>query len=73
MKIEEIELQMINRDKLATNASLLGGLGLALIGTTCALPILLVTLGMGAMAQYGYLDPIGGNRLSITSLKPLAG
>ncbi|MCL1061161.1 hypothetical protein MK852_03240 [Shewanella benthica] len=42
---------MLNRDKLTTNASLLGGLGLALIGTTCcALPILLVALGMGSAA-----------------------
>ena len=40
---------MLNRDKLTTNASLLGGFGLALIGTTCcALPILLVALGMGS-------------------------
>ncbi|MCJ8303561.1 hypothetical protein [Shewanella sp.] len=40
---------MLNRDKLTTNASLLGGLGLALIGTTCcALPIILVALGMGS-------------------------
>ncbi|PHQ76871.1 MAG: hypothetical protein COB74_00645 [Shewanella sp.] len=42
---------MLNRDKLTTNASLLGGFGLALIGTTCcALPILLVALGMGSAA-----------------------
>ncbi|BAJ03206.1 hypothetical protein [Shewanella violacea] len=40
---------MIDRDQLTTNASLLGGLSLALIGTTCcALPILLLALGMGS-------------------------
>ncbi|MPY22668.1 hypothetical protein FM037_07095 [Shewanella psychropiezotolerans] len=40
---------MLNRDKLTTNVSLLGGFSLALIGTTCcALPILLVALGMGS-------------------------
>lgn len=34
---------------MKTNTSLLGGFGLALVGTTCcALPILLVTLGMGS-------------------------
>ena len=40
---------MVDRESVKTNFSLLGGLGLALLGTTCcALPILLVTLGMGS-------------------------
>ncbi len=40
---------MVERESVKTNFSLLGGLGLALLGTTCcALPILLVTLGMGS-------------------------
>jgi len=35
-------------ENIKTNSSLLGGFGLALLGTTCcALPIALVSLGMG--------------------------
>jgi membrane protein implicated in regulation of membrane protease activity len=35
-------------ENLKTNSSLLGGFGLALLGTTCcALPVALVSLGMG--------------------------
>ncbi|MDT8321734.1 MAG: hypothetical protein RQ826_14535 [Xanthomonadales bacterium] len=37
-------------ENLTTNTSLAGGFGLALLGTTCcALPIVLVTLGMGSV------------------------
>lgn len=37
---------------MKTNTSLLGGFGLALVGTTCcALPILLVAMGMGIAAS----------------------
>lgn len=37
-------------ERVKTNTSLLSSFGLALIGTTCcALPIVLVTLGMGSM------------------------
>lgn len=40
----------MNSDDLTTNASLAGGSGLALLGTTCcALPIVLVALGMGSV------------------------
>jgi hypothetical protein len=39
----------MKHDDLATNTSVLGGFGLALLGTTCcALPIALVALGMGS-------------------------
>ena len=41
---------MVDREYVKTNSSLLGGLGLALLGTTCcALPILLVSIGMGSV------------------------
>jgi mercuric ion transport protein len=40
----------MNKNNATTNASLAGGLGLALLGTTCcALPIILVTAGMGSV------------------------
>lgn len=40
----------MNSDDLTTNTSLAGGFGVALLGTTCcALPIVLVTLGMGSV------------------------
>lgn len=40
---------MINSENLKTNSSLFGGLSLALLSTTCcALPIVLVALGMGS-------------------------
>lgn len=40
----------MNSEQVKTNTSLLSGFGLALIGTTCcALPIVLVTLGMGSV------------------------
>lgn len=40
----------MNRENVKTNASLLSGFGLALLGTTCcALPIVFVTLGMGSV------------------------
>lgn len=41
---------MINRENVKINSSVLGGFGLALLGTTCcALPIVLVSLGMGSV------------------------
>ncbi|WP_372836455.1 hypothetical protein [Pontibacterium sp.] len=40
----------MDMENVKTNSSLLGGFGLALLGTTCcALPIALVTLGMGGV------------------------
>jgi len=40
----------MDMENVKTNSSLLGGFGLALLGTTCcALPIVLVTLGMGSV------------------------
>lgn len=40
----------MKRENLSTNTSLASGFGLALLGTTCcALPIVLVTLGMGSV------------------------
>ena len=40
----------MNMENIKTNSSLLGGFGLALLGTTCcALPIALVVLGMGSV------------------------
>lgn len=40
----------MNMENVKTNVSLAGGLGLALLGTTCcALPIVLVALGMGSV------------------------
>jgi len=40
----------MNSDEITTNTSLTSGLGLALLGATCcALPIVLVTLGMGSV------------------------
>ncbi len=40
---------MISREEVKTNSSLYGGFGLVLLSTTCcALPIVLVTLGMGS-------------------------
>lgn len=42
------ELISMDKEQMKTDTSLFSGLGLALIGTTCcALPIALVTLGMG--------------------------
>tara|TARA_R110001599_G_C12272072_1_gene661600 strand:+ start:2060 stop:2473 length:414 start_codon:yes stop_codon:yes gene_type:complete len=42
--------QFVKNQTDTTNASLGGGLGLALLGTTCcALPIVLVSLGMGSV------------------------
>ncbi|HIO01528.1 MAG TPA: hypothetical protein EYN14_06160 [Alphaproteobacteria bacterium] len=39
----------MNTEQMKTDTSLFGGLGLALIGTTCcALPIVLVALGLGS-------------------------
>ena len=39
----------MDKEQMKTDTSLFSGLGLALIGTTCcALPIALVTLGMGS-------------------------
>jgi hypothetical protein len=41
---------MVDRENIKTNSSVLGGFGLALLGTTCcALPIALVSLGMGGV------------------------
>lgn len=43
------ELISMDKEQMKTDTSLFSGLGLALIGTTCcALPITLVTLGMGS-------------------------
>ena len=40
----------MDMENVKTNSSLLGGFGLALLGTTCcALPIALVSLGMGGV------------------------
>lgn len=40
----------MKRENLTTNTSLAGGFGLTLLGTTCcALPIVLVTFGMGSV------------------------
>lgn len=40
----------MDKEEFKTNSSLLGGLGLAVVGTTCcALPIMLVTLGLGGV------------------------
>lgn len=41
--------EMISRESVKTNSSLFGGLSLAVLSTTCcALPIVLVALGMGS-------------------------
>ena len=49
----------MNTEKMKTDTSLISGLGLAIIGTTCcALPIVLVALGLGsAVASMGAVMP----------------
>lgn len=67
----------MNNDDFATNTSLAGSLGLALLGTSCcALPILLITVGMGsvvasvvsALPWLGWLSQHKGATFTITAL-----
>jgi len=64
-------------ENIKTNSSLLGGFGLALLGTTCcALPIALVSLGMGgvvaslvsAVPMLGWLSQYKAITFSVTAL-----
>ncbi len=67
----------MNNNNVATNTSLVSGLGLALLGTTCcALPIVLVSAGMGsvvasvvsALPRLAWLSQYKGFTFSITAL-----
>jgi len=67
----------MNNDNVTTNTSLASGLGLAILGTTCcALPIILVTAGMGsvvasvvsALPWLAWLSQYKGITFSFTAL-----
>lgn len=67
----------MSSDELTTNSSLASGLGLALLGTTCcALPIVLVSVGMGSVVAsvvsmlpwLAWLTHYKGITFSITAL-----
>ncbi|MAY34710.1 MAG: hypothetical protein CMN84_01285 [Spongiibacteraceae bacterium] len=67
----------MNNHDMTTNTSLASGFGLAVIGTTCcALPIILVTVGMGsvvasavsALPWLGWLSQYKGITFGVTTL-----
>jgi len=67
----------MNNDNVTTNTSVASGFGLALLGTTCcALPIILVSIGMGsvvasvvsALPWLAWLSQYKGITFSITAL-----
>lgn len=67
----------MNNDNVATNTSLASGLGLSILGTTCcALPIILVTAGMGGVVAsvvsvlpwLAWLSQYKGITFSVTAL-----